>query len=298
MRHLRFPGVRSARPFERPDVNPARHDRQIAVLCALLLLVFGYGATGCAPKAPTAQVAGPQFSVLTYNVNFAGPRPAEAVRAIADVDADVVCLQETNPAWEDAMRAAVGARYPHWHFHHAPAAGGVALLSKWPVSSLSFHQPNAGWFPACIATVDTPLGQVQFVGVHLHPPVSDRGSFVSGYFTTPPVRRMELEEVMDAADGARGAGDFVGRIVLGDFNEGDGGRAVRWLRSRGYRDALKAHQPNASTWHWQAGPLPLRGRLDHVLYQAPLHGADARVIRRGGSDHYPVVAVFGVTSAE
>jgi endonuclease/exonuclease/phosphatase family metal-dependent hydrolase len=259
--------------------------RVTAVLLSCVLV-----AGGCAQPGPTPPGNGPRFSVLSYNVNVGGPAPEAAVRAIADADADVVCLQESNAAWEEAVRAGVGARYAHVHFHDNPAAGGIALLSKWPVRSVRFVQTEAGWFPACVATVDTPAGPVQFVGVHLRPPVSDRGSFVGGYFTTPPVRRAEVEELLVAADAMNDTG--AARIILGDFNEGDGGSSLRLLRKRGYLDALKRFDPYASTWRWQAGPLPLRGRLDHVLYDPSLRCHDARVLRRGGSDHFPVVAVF------
>lgn len=267
------------------------------------LTLSAFVAAGCASRpavATGAQAAAPDFSIVTYNVNFAAPRPDLAVRAVADAGADVVCLQETTPQWEAALREGLGGQYPHMYFRHEPAAGGIALLSKWPVSPPEFHLATAGWFPACIATVRTPAGPVEVVGVHLRPPVSDRGSFVSGYFTTPPVRRAEIVEIHAAAtrrgrdreSGPDGSGRGVPRVFVGDFNEGHGGRAIRFLRNRGYRDALRRHAPYASTWRWQAGPIPLRGQLDHILYSGSLECLDATVLRQGASDHYPVRAEF------
>jgi len=163
------------------------------------------------------------------------------------------------------------------------------------VRAIEFVQTQAGWFPACIATIDTPAGAVQFVSVHLHPPVSESGSVASGYFTTPRVRRSEIEELDALADAraqAQGIPD-VPRVVLGDFNEESNRSAVRLLRDRGYRDPLEHFDPRTSTWHWQYGVLPLWGRLDHVLHTPALHCYDARVVRRGESDHFPVLAVFG-----
>ena len=249
-----------------------------AFVCALL-----WGCTSAPPPADGA----PDFSVLTYNVNFAAPRPDLAVRAIAEADADVVCLQETTPEWELAVRAGLGNADPYIRFRNEPAAGGMALLSKWELEGLTFRRTDAGWFPACIATVNTPAGPVRVVSVHLRPPVSERGSFASGYLTTPPVRRSEIEEIHAAA-----VNPDVPSVFVGDFNESRGGAAVRYLSKRGYRSALRQFSPSASTWHWQYGPIPLRGQLDHVLHEPSLECLDARVLRKGASDHYPVLAAF------
>jgi endonuclease/exonuclease/phosphatase (EEP) superfamily protein YafD len=253
-------------------------------LAAALLLC--HLTWGCGYARPRVQAV-PHFSLLTYNVNFAGPRKDLAIRAIANADADVVCLQETTPEWELVVRDSAGAKYPFIHFRHEPGAGGMAVLSKWEMSAPVFHRAESGWFPACIMTVKTPAGAVQVVSVHLHPPVSERGSFASGYFTTRPMRRGEIEEIH-----ALTRQPEVPSIFAGDFNESGGGGAVLFLSRRGYQDALRIYAPYASTWRWQVGPLPLRGQLDHVLYDRSLRCLDARVLREGASDHYPVLAAF------
>src|SRR2546423_494295 len=72
-----------------------------------LIIFFLIG--GCTPARQLETPTGPHFSVLTYNVNFGGPRPDLAIDAIARADADIVCLQETNPAWEQSVRAGLGS---------------------------------------------------------------------------------------------------------------------------------------------------------------------------------------------
>jgi endonuclease/exonuclease/phosphatase (EEP) superfamily protein YafD len=69
---------------------------------------------------------------------------------------------------------------------------------------------------------------------------------------------------------------------------------VRYLRERGYQDALRQYAPHTSTWRWQLGPIPRRGQLDHIVYSPSLRCLNARVLRRGASDHYPVLATFAV----
>jgi vancomycin resistance protein VanJ len=263
-----------------------RTSTNVIVLTAGILLLAG----GCAhTPRPAVRPPGPHFTVMTFNVNYGGPRPDLAAAAIASSGADVVCLQESSPAWERYLRPRLQALYPHIHFRHEPAAGGSAVLSRWPLREVAYVAPdedNGGWFPALIVNVDTPAGPVQVAYVHLRPPVSDTGSVASGYFTTPAVRRSEIEHIHAHAEPG------VPTVVVGDFNEEPHGRAVSWLRGRGYQDALRQFDPYASTWRWQLGPIPLRRRMDHILASPELRCHDARVLRAGASDHLPVVATF------
>jgi endonuclease/exonuclease/phosphatase (EEP) superfamily protein YafD len=80
-------------------------------------------------------------------------------------------------------------------------------------------------------------------------------------------------------------------IVLGDFNEGDGGRAVRLLRGRGFASALARRDPSTATWHWRTSLGTLGTRLDHILYRG-LSLKGAQVLPGAASDHFPVEAVF------
>ncbi len=52
-----------------------------------------------------------ELRVMTYNVNFGAPAREAAVDAIAEASADVVCLQETTPEWEELLRQRLSERY-------------------------------------------------------------------------------------------------------------------------------------------------------------------------------------------
>ena len=77
--------------------------------------------------------------ILTYNINNVAARSPsrtrQILRAIFSSGADVILLQESNPAWEDLLRddaTALQFRYSHFH-HPGPndrAAGGIAILSQ------------------------------------------------------------------------------------------------------------------------------------------------------------------------
>lgn len=253
-----------------------------------LFLIFAVtGALGCRPLRKPQHPTGPHVAVMTYNVNFGGPRPDLAAAAICNANADIVALQETNPAWERCLRPRLEGQYPHVRFRHDGGAGGMAFLSKWPLREKGYGRPKAGWFPGWVVEVETPAGRVQFLNVHLRPPVSDRGSVGIGpYLSTKKIRLLEIQALHKQLEQGKPT------IALGDFNEDDSGRAVAWLRRQGMIDALREFDRRTNTWRWRTSYVALRDRLDHILHSPELHCLSARVMNAGASDHLPLVAVF------
>jgi len=255
---------------------------------AAIVAVMAMMPTGCDFRTTRkiAPPAGPHFSVMTYNVNFGMPGATEAARAILETDADIVCLQETTPAWQQYLTGQLGERYPHSRYKHRGGAGGMGVLSKLPFRNVAYTDPQAGWFPSWIIEVETPLGPVQICNVHLRPPLSDRGSISpAAYVNTPEIHRREIAEAYGQMDGKRP------RLIVGDFNENDAGGGIAWLGERGFKDALSEFNTSEKTWCWKVGPITLRDRLDHILHSSDLHAASAWVLAKGKSDHRPVVAI-------
>ena len=222
--------------------------------------------------------------VATFNVNFGVADSPANVEAIAEIDADVVLLQETTAASEDRVRDALAGRYAHMLFRECCRAGGLGILSKHPIVEETYLGSETGWFPAWLVTVEGPLGRVQLLNVHLRPPVSDSGSWVKGYFTTGDDRRAEIEGFWRAVDPA------LPTIVAGDFNEGTDGKAVEFLTDAGMRSALAQVDPTAKTWHWPLKVGQLSAMLDHIVYDQRLALLHAEVREVGVSDHDPVFA--------
>ena len=259
-------------------------------LLSLGLLALSTTVVGCAASARIPRVAAPDqptLRVMTYNINFGGRGDPQALAAVRSGDADVVFLQETTPAWEHAFKRMFSKTFPHQRWLHVRGgAGGMAVLSKWPFA-LEAIPAGPGWFEAIRAEVTTPIGPVEVLSVHLRPPVSDSGSFISGHFTTPKVRKAELQH-----HARRLKGDAP-LIVVGDFNEDDDGTGVVWMRTaKGLQNALMQFDPDAETWRWPTWAMELTDTFDHILYDARLTCLNARVIDAGRSDHLPVVAEF------
>jgi endonuclease/exonuclease/phosphatase family metal-dependent hydrolase len=251
-------------------------------------LVLSAAGLGCRrPLRRPVEPRGAHFSVLTYNINYGGHRADLSVAAILSTDADIVCLQETSPAWEKYLRPRLKRRYPHCLFRHGRGAGGMAVFSKRALREIAWHKPAAGWFHGWVLRADTPVGPVQILSVHLRPPLSDRGRPGLGAMRrTRAIRLAEVTELGKQLDPA------MPRIVLGDFNEEDQGKAVQHFVKQLYADALAEFDRKSDTWHWRAGPLLLNRRFDHILYSPKLHCCRAQVIKAGASDHLPVFALF------
>ena len=219
-------------------------------------------------------------------MNFGlGGDPA-GLAAIRAADADIICLQETTPAWERALRLAFAASHPHMAFIPSPAAGGLGVLSRFPLERDQVLGPSVGWFPAWRGVFQTPIGRLQVLQVHLRPPVSDGGSWLWGYLSTDDVRRAELRAFVEAL------GPELPTAVVGDFNAEPGDEALTWLTGRGFRSTLADFAPSADTWRWPLWRLTLTGTLDHIFVDPRLDALSARVVRQGRSDHLPVVATL------
>jgi endonuclease/exonuclease/phosphatase (EEP) superfamily protein YafD len=261
----------------------------LALLPASLVIgVVAFVASSCGATLRTPRSPEPNeraVRVLTYNVNYGLAGDEETIAALLSTDADVVFLQETNEAWEAALRHRTEHRYPHQRYDHAPAAGGSAVLSKRSIGALEMlDPPDGGWFRAMRAVVETDVGPMQVLSVHLRPQIGDNGSVVSGVLTTAPIRRREIERYADALD------PDMPTLVVGDFNE-SGGDAVAFLEERGFVDGL-ALFGRADTWRWSTSIGEVSSELDHVMYRAPLEPIEARVIEQGRSDHFPVLIVL------
>jgi len=235
------------------------------------------------PRPIPARPATTTLRVASYNVNFGLAGDPAGVRAIQRVGADVVLLQETNASWE---RAFDSAGYPYRRFG-APKgwpAGGMGVLSRYPIVSLEESPSVAGPFYAWRLVVAAPGGDIQLLDVHLHPPMSDGGSWVVGYFSTREDREHELAWHLARLD------PKLPTVIAGDFNEEPDGRALALADARGFADAIAQFTGKRRTWEWPVGKLLLRFQLDHVLYDQRFVAVAGGIVEAGRSDHKPVWA--------
>lgn len=239
---------------------------------------------------PSVAAADPAaLRVMSYNLNYANPDFAGTMDAIAAADVDVILLQEVGKDWEDALAKRFAKSYPHQVFRlHDRTPGGLAVLSKVPITSEALlPAPPKTWFPAQRIVLDSPLGKLQVLNVHLRPAI-DRGSWIRGYQTTPAIRLAQIQAFWPKL------APKLPTIVAGDFNEEPSGVAVEFLGKKGL---ARVPTQGPTTWHYartvgNRSISLLSMDIDHVLIDGGLTATDAHVVDAGASDHRPVVVTL------
>jgi endonuclease/exonuclease/phosphatase family metal-dependent hydrolase len=241
-----------------------------------------------------------ELVVMTQNV-FGGAlawkwRKSRLARAIAQINPDLVGLQEVHATRIDAIRTQaheIAELAGTYHVDFAPGriapdgrCEGVALLCKREIRERSVFAltldrrdrlDRAGQRVVLCATLE--LGPVIDV-------------FVTHLSLSWRARARTIDELVRFAERERSRSKSDGAILLGDLNATPGEAAMRALNER-WVDAWRG--PGGATWPLVA---PSR-RIDYVLAQPPSGWAVRGCGRRRtlGSDHLGVVARLGLAGS-
>ena len=223
--------------------------------------------------------------MLSYNVNY-GLINENVVTIIDTINADVVCLQETNSKWENILREGLKDKYPYVEFKHCCTAGGLAILSKYPIVESIYMKNNTGWFPAWRGEVVKEHDTIQLLNVHLKPGLTKRGRIGwNAYFKADEIHIKEIKQF------TQGFNLNQPIILLGDFNENDKGKTMQWLQEeKQFTDALSLFDKRSKTWRF----VLLRGRYDHMFFNEQLSCTYSVVYKIGKSDHLPLYSEFSL----
>lgn len=230
------------------------------------------------------------MTVQSFNVEFEHYSDPATVRAVGSSNADIVSLQEVTPEWEEVLRREYADAYPFMVFRSEENSGGLAVLSRFPLTDLNFHPGPNGWHPAWHIAVDTPAGRFQLLSVHLRAPLTGRDGTLKSFRETPNDHELSIDTF------AQGCSAELPIIVLGDFNEGVDGTAVRFLEDLGYSNALPLYHPGQNTWRYPSLGSQFDATYDHILFDSSFRSLNSWVTRAGNSDHLPVLAHLETSS--
>lgn len=217
--------------------------------------------------------------VATFNVHDCigrqgGFDPGRTAKVLAELDADLIALQEVtvDPAGELIRRfeAATGLRGIDGSlFERGVGRYGNLVLARDPVIETRLHDLSfAEREPRGVVEVLLDVGEGPFrvLATHL------------GLRSVE--RRMQIQRLA-----AMVADDYLGVVLLGDFNVWWWSTALRQLSAAGFRQASVRSFP---TW-----PSPVVA-LDRVLVRRPLTirrcWRHESPLARIASDHFPVLA--------
>lgn len=245
--------------------------------------------------------------LLTWNTlwdRYDGPRIATALRRpmlladLAEADADVIALQEVEPALLTMLLAQPWVR-AGYTLGTDPggrdvADSGLLILSRLPVREAGLHM--LGPHKAVTAvTVDTAAGPLVVAATHLTSDHTENGG---------ARRRVELARIAEGLSGIE-----AGLALVGDFNDGRGGTEGP-AAALGMRDAwsdVHGAADGTPTFDPVVNPLAAVGslsgraaRLDRILLRSGSAAARVREASLRGnspgpdglfiSDHYGVQA--------
>lgn len=242
---------------------------------------------------PATRPAAEPFALATYNVNGWLGNARQTAETLAELDADLICCQETSPEFEDVYRLHLADRYPHMRFLHHGATGGMAILAQAPFETVR-HVPTAqgpygGW------VVRTRLGgrELEVAAVHLAVIGFREGEGLWDLLERKKkVEQRQLEElraVMEALS------KDVPAVVLGDFGGTADMPARQHLSEHGFQDsfaAVTSHPESHATWRSRPGQWPAAYRVDAIYTTGELRTRSSRVVEAEGSAHRPVVSML------
>lgn len=251
-------------------------------LASMLLLVSLHAPVSARPGL---EDEAPSLVFVTHNLWGRWVTAEDALDVLAELDADVLAVQEANGGARE-IQAALDSRYPHkaacdlrgsrLYSRAIIRASGCILwreeLLRLPDGSLTdFNPPATAW-----AEIETPDGGTAFVfAVHMTWPEP---------FDAQEIQRRSLQDFIDRL------GDRVDParlVILGDLNAAAPSLALR--RSEAVW-GIPRRTGGLATW---PAPLPFMG-IDHVLAGDAWTTVSVDRGRATGSDHYPVRVVLAL----
>lgn len=216
---------------------------------------------------------------MLANVNAHFGAPEKALEVIRAVDPDILLLEEVSDRWVASLVPAL-SNYPHASIEPRNDNFGIALFSRLPFALCTVTNIGSAEVPTILAELHVADDTFALLGTHPLPPA---GKTYSAF------RNEQLDLLSEVVTGLHGP-----VIVMGDLN------ATPWsphfrklLRNSRLLDSGRGHgiQPT-----WPTHNFLLRLPLDHFLHNDGIVVTRREVGPDAGSDHYPLIVEFVVSS--
>ena len=209
-----------------------------------------------------------QANVLKSNQNY-----QSVLKTIAEINPDVLVVQELTPGFKDAA-SSLEHSYPYSRVEARIGGGGMGVFSRYPMTDIQVLTLDQSSHIALLARLDIAGRSVALLGLHPTTPIT-REKFRN--------RTVQFERAALLMSGINGP-----RILIGDLN------TTMWspyfsdlVRESGLRDTRVGFGINTS---WPV-PVPgfLRIPIDHCLLSDDFQVTSVEVGSSIGSDHLPLV---------
>lgn len=244
-------------------------------------LVGLFGGLLLPSSAPAT--SGKTIRVMSYNlfgINYRTIHRSPQMRLMRDSGADIIALQEVNPASQAAIEARLADLYPY-RILYPGGVGGTGILSKFPFSYSKISELNSGVFSAH-AIVDVHGIPVHVISAHPPGPIQ------------PPKYRYSPRGTREVTALLKLLPEGEPLLLMGDFNHTDQSSDYQLMREAGLADTFREVGFGfGPTWPNRAGRLDRFApflRIDYIWHSAHFKPLSATVGPATTSDHSPVIA--------
>jgi endonuclease/exonuclease/phosphatase (EEP) superfamily protein YafD len=260
---------------------PFRGHRVSAALIALfaavnLVPVIPYYIS--APPSPDPSAKTP-YRALLVNVHTRLGDASSVAKLIGDEDPDILVLEEVTEEWLQQLEPVLSG-YAHRIEEPRDDNFGIALFSKLPVISEEIRECGAAAVPSILAEFASGGSRFAVLATHPVPPTSEAYS------------RWRNEQLAELPKWIAEQQSAV--VLLGDLNVTPWSpHFARLLRKSGLRDSARGRGVVGT---WPAFLPFLRIPIDHCLHSAGIEIVDRRRGAQTGSDHFPLIVDFVIST--
>lgn len=243
------------------------------------------------------------ITVSTYNVdNIEDSGKWGKIASVfgGNLSCDIILLQEVHGRVAAAFLAKK-LEMPYFRYAAysvAKSGSGLAILSRYPLEDSKLHYFHASrtGYGALAAEVNIRGRSLLVCCLHLDRIAQlRRETQVSGLTAL----RLLKKEIFSDTIRSRSVDELLGwlaglgakRVIVGgDFNSFPLSKAIRKMNRR-FDDALWPRTGYFTGTYRELG-YPFKPRIDFIFHWPGIKCYEAMVVKKGFSDHYPVVAVF------
>ena len=221
----------------------------------------------------------PSLQAMLINVNTDYGDRVRIDNVVQQYDPDFVILEEINSQWLAELKT-IMISYPYVTARPRDDNFGIALYSKFPFSKSDIVYIGSVEVPSIVAEFQTKNGVFILIATHPLPPTGKEYS----YFRNEQLAEL-AKTIQEAAFPV---------LLLGDLNVSPWSHHFRrLLQSSGLEDSSKGRgiQPT-----WPSYNLLFRIPIDHCLHSPEIQILNKQIGPDVGSDHYPVIVNFLLSS--
>jgi endonuclease/exonuclease/phosphatase (EEP) superfamily protein YafD len=215
------------------------------------------------------------LSLLLANLLYTNEEYDKLFALLDNEQPEVVVLQEVTHAWAAELKRLEG-KYPHQVIEARDGKFGIALLAKYPLTTVATVASEPLGFPTIVASLAVSGRGLQVVATHPMVPLGTRN------YAARNTQLATIGEMLRRSEGAR--------VLVGDLNTSMWELKYRVLEARtGLRNVRRGF---GITPTWPTF-LPLAMiPIDHALVSGEIGVRDVRTGARIGSDHLPLIVTI------